>query len=224
LFDQFAAGLPATVGVAFSPVGDGQSPTVWGTWRQGPAWSTSKVPLVIAAYRREQRITGTMRAAIVESDNAAAESIWASLGDPATAAQAVQQILRESGDLTTTVESRKTRPGFTAFGQTVWSLGNQVRFVAGASRISENLPIFDLMGQIVEGHSWGMGRIPGALFKGGWGPSTSGKHLVRQMGVLPTSTGKIAVAIATEPDSGEFADGTEQLDQIADWLRDAHLR
>ena len=43
-----------------------------------------KVPLVIAALREEAppEVTDAMTAAITESDNAAAESIWASLGDP----------------------------------------------------------------------------------------------------------------------------------------------
>jgi beta-lactamase class A len=54
-----------------------------------------------------------MRAAITESDNAAAESVWEQLGDPTTAAQKVEQILQDSGD-PTTVESRKLRPEFTA--------------------------------------------------------------------------------------------------------------
>lgn len=221
-FTRFAAGLPAKVGIAFSPVGGGQNPTVLGDWAEGPAWSTSKVPVVIAAYRRQQppQITSTMRAAIVESDNAAAESVWASLGDPPTAAQQVQQILRESGDPATVVQSQKIRPEFTAFGQTIWSLDDQVRFLAGAFCNRENEPIFDLMGQIEAGQSWGIGGIADTVFKGGWGPSTSGQYLVRQMGVLSTPAGKVAVAIATQPESGQFGDGTQQLNEIATWLKE----
>jgi hypothetical protein len=221
-FRQFAAGLPAKVGIAFSAVGTGQVATVLGDWQEGPAWSTSKVPLVLAAYRKHQPplITDTMRAAITESDNAAAESIWASLGEPAIAAEQVQQILRENGDPTTTVESRKVRPEFTAFGQTIWSLANQVRFMASAFCDGENKQVFDLMGQIEANQSWGIGGIPDTLFKGGWGPSSSGKYLVRQFGVLTTPTGKVSVAIATEPESGQFAAGTQQLGELTKWLKD----
>ena len=70
-----------------------------------------------------------MVAAITESDNAAAESIWEGLGDPATAAAEVGKVLHDTGD-PTMVESRKLRPEYTAFGQTDWSLTNQAMFLA----------------------------------------------------------------------------------------------
>ena len=134
----------------------------WGDWQEGPAWSTSKVPLVIAAYRQGNppQVTGMMKAAITESDNAAAESLWEQLGDPAAAAQRVQQILQETGD-PTAIESRKLRPEFTAFGQTIWSLANQVRFTATAVCNSANDPIFKLMGQVEPNQTWGIGGIAG---------------------------------------------------------------
>ena len=56
----------------------------------------------------------------------------------------------------------------------------------------------------------------------GWGPSPSGKYLVRQFGVLTGPAGKVAVAIAAEPASGSFDDGTNDLGQVAKWLTD-HL-
>ncbi|MGO9156626.1 hypothetical protein [Mycobacterium sp.] len=56
-----------------------------------------------------------MTAAITESDNAAAESIWASLGDPVIAARKVEAVLRQTGDFTT-VQSQKVLPEFSAFG------------------------------------------------------------------------------------------------------------
>ena len=222
-FTQLQSRLDAKLGVVVSPVGTGQTAKNWGNWDQGPAWSTIKVPLVIAAYRQQdpQQVTDLMKAAITESDNAAAESLWAQLGDPATAAQRVQQVLQETGD-PTVVESRKLRPEFTAFGQTIWSLANQVRFIASAFCDSRNGPIFALMGRVVPGQSWGIGAIPATEFKGGWGPSPSGNYLVRQIGILSTATGKIAVAIAAEPASGQFTDGTKDLGEVAAWLTD-HL-
>ena len=222
-FTQLENSLHAKMGVAVSAVGNGQVPLMWGDWQEGPAWSTVKVPLVIAAYRQQkpQQVTDQMKAAITESDNAAAESLWEELGDPATAAQRVQQILLESGD-PTAVESRKLRPEFTAFGQTIWSLANQVRFTATAVCNSANDPIFKLMGQVEPNQTWGIGGIPASEFKGGWGPSPAGKYLVRQIGVLTTSAGKIAVATAAEPESGSFDDGTHDLGVVAKWLTD-HL-
>jgi hypothetical protein len=221
-FSQLATRLQAKMGIAISAVGDGQSPTAWGDWQEGPAWSTIKVPLVIAAYRhREPRqVTDLMKAAITESDNTAAESLWDQLGDPPAAAGQVQQVLRQTGDQTTTVQSRKVRPEFSAFGQTIWSLVNQTRFTASAFCDSENGPIFDLMGQVTPDQNWGIGKIEGTRFKGGWGPSPAGRYLVRQIGVLTTPAGKAAVAIAAEPASGSFDDGTRDLDEVARWLND----
>jgi beta-lactamase class A len=86
-FTQLENNLHAKMGIAVSAVANDQAPMTLGDWQEGPAWSTIKVPLVIAAYRQANppRVTDLMRAAITESDNAAAESLWAHLGDPATA-------------------------------------------------------------------------------------------------------------------------------------------
>ncbi len=54
------------------------------------------------------------------------------------------------------------------------------------------------MSQVAPNQTWGIGDIAGAEFKGGWGPSPSGKYLVRQIGVLTTPAGKVAVAIAAK--------------------------
>jgi hypothetical protein len=125
-FAQLQTRLHAVVGIAVSAVGDGQIPMTLGEWQTGPAWSTIKVPLIVAALREEQppTVTDAMTAAITESDTAAAESIWASLGDPGTAARKVDAVLRDTGD-PTTVQSQRVRPEFSAFGQTEWPLIDQ---------------------------------------------------------------------------------------------------
>ena len=220
-FAQLESKLHARMGIAIGAVGNGQAPITLGHWHDGPAWSTIKVPLVIAGYREEDppHITDEMTLAITESDNAAAESIWGRLGDPVTAAHKVEDVLRQTGD-PTIVQSQRVRPGFTAFGQTNWSLTNQVRFTSVAVCDSQNDPIFELMGHIDPDQSWGIGRIPDTQFKGGWGPSPSGRHLVRQIGILKASTGRVAVAVAAQPESGSFADGTHDLTKVANWLKD----
>jgi hypothetical protein len=226
-FAQLEARLQAVMGIAIAPVGDGQNPIRLGKWPSGPstvstpaspAWSTMKVPLVIAALREQHGLTDDMRAAITESDNAAAEKIWASLGDPVTAAHKVEQVLRDYGDPTTKVQSQKTRPEFTAFGQSDWSLENQVAFTSSAVCDSQNAPVFELMSHIEKGQVWGIGVISGSQFKGGWGPYPNDSYLVRQMGVLPTPHGMIAVAVAAQPRSGSFDDGVRDVTKIADWL------
>jgi hypothetical protein len=207
------------MGIAISAVGANPKQLVFGDWTSGPAWSTSKVPLTITALREENppTVTDSMRAAITESDNAAAESIWEGLGDPVKAAHKIEAVLAKYGD-PTTVEWRRLRPPFTAFGQTIWSLTNQARFTAAAVCDSGNAPIFTLMGQVESGQSWGLGIIADTRFKGGWGPSPTGSYLVRQLGVLKTPTGLTAVAVATEPASGSFSDGTQELTEVAKWL------
>ena len=222
-FARLETKLQAVVGIAVSPVGNGQAPIMLGDWQSGPAWSTIKVPLIIAALREENppTITDAMTAAITESDNAAAESIWASLGDPVTAARKVEAVLRQTGDFTT-VQSQKVLTEFSAFGQTDWSLTDQVRFTSVAFCNNANAPIFALMGRVVPDQKWGIGTVPDAQFKGGWGPLPPGGYLVRQLGVLPAPNGMIAVALAAQPASGTFDDGTAALNEMATWLA-AHL-
>jgi hypothetical protein len=218
-FARLEAKLHAVVGIAVSAVGARQAPIMLGDWQSGPAWSTIKVPLIIAALREENPpiVTDAMTAAITESDNAAAESIWATLGDPVTAAHKVEAVLRETGD-PTTVQSHKVRPEFSAFGQTDWSLTDQARFTSVALCDSANAPIFALMGRVEPDQRWGIGIVPDARFKGGWGPSPTGSYLVRQMGVLAAPNGRIAVALAAQPASGKFDDGTAALTKMAAWL------
>lgn len=211
--------LHGVIGMAIGAVGANPDPIVLGEWQTGPAWSTIKVPLAIAALREQDppAVTDAMKAAITQSDNAAAESIWEKLGDPVTAAHKVEAVLREAGD-PTIVQSQKVRPPFTAFGQTNWSLTDQVRFISAAVCQNRDAQIFTLMGQVEQGQQWGLGEIPNTQFKGGWGPSPAGNYLVRQIGVLHTPGGMTAVALAVTPGSGSFDDGTQELTEVATWL------
>ncbi|HEX9833290.1 MAG TPA: hypothetical protein VGA66_09440 [Mycobacterium sp.] len=220
-FASLAAELNAQVGIVVRPVGAGPTPVTGGEWTTGTAWSTIKVPLAIAGLRETEppETTDAMRAAITQSDNEAAESIWESLGDPETAATKVEAVLAEAG-APTAVESRKVRPEFTAFGQTAWSLSDQATFLSAAACDPRNQPIMDLMGHIAPDQSWGLGGIPGAKFKGGWGPSPDGGYLVRQFGVIPVNDGLAVVAVAVDPRSGAFDDGTQALTRIATWLQE----
>jgi hypothetical protein len=218
-FTKLEHTLNATMGIVISAVGTNPTQLMFGDWPTGPAWSTSKVPLMITALGQQNppTVTDSMTAAITKSDNAAAESIWEQLGDPVTAEHKVEAVLRRYGD-PTTVEWQKKRPEFTAFGQTIWSLSNQARFTAAAVCDQANAPIFTLMGQVEGDQSWGLGTIPDTQFKGGWGPSTTDSYLVRQLGVLKSPSGLTAVAVAAQPTSGAFSDGTHELTEVAKWL------
>lgn len=224
LTQQFAGFLESrssTDGIAVQPVGTESTPIVLGTWVEGPAWSTVKVPLAIAATRENPATTVSSEAAaaITESDNAAAEALWDSLGEPTTAAKKVEAVLAEVGSAPE-VQSQRIRPGFSAFGQTVWSIADQARFAAHLACDPNDGQVLELMGQITASQRWGLGNLSDARFKGGWGPGPTGGYLVRQFGIINTPRGSVAIAMAAQPRSGSFDDGIQQLDAMVGWLND----
>jgi hypothetical protein len=191
-FDNVSNGLPATVGIAIASAGG--RPVSLGTWSSGVAWSTIKVPLAIAALEDhlEDDNADLVFKTITQSDNAAAEKLWSRLGDSAT--QLVQSVIREAGDPTTVVESRRLRAEYTPFGQTRWSLADQARFAAGLSRVPGASRVIDLMGDLSADHCWGLAG-KGFAAKGGWGPGIADDYLVRQFGIV---SGTVGVALAAE--------------------------
>ncbi|WP_019973402.1 hypothetical protein [Mycobacterium sp. 141] len=219
LFDELRQSVGADIGLAVAPVQDPDRVLSLGDWKSGPAWSTIKVPLSLASLRDTgtNEVTGSIRAAITESDNSAAQSIWESLGDADTAKIKVESVLAEPGPAPQ-VQSVVTRPGFSAFGQTLWPLTDQARFLSVADCNPVDQPVLDLMADISSGQRWGLGTLEGARFKGGWGPGVDGGYLVRQYGVVRVASGDIAVAIAAVPESGSFSAGTAALGRIASWI------
>ncbi|WP_378732789.1 hypothetical protein [Nocardia brasiliensis] len=219
-FTQLQPKLGGQVGLAVMPVGGGRM-TIFGDWTSGIAWSTIKVPLAIAALRHDQDpgIFDVAEAAITVSDNGAAETLWESLGDGLEAAQAVQDVLDEGGDSTTGVAGPRTRLDYTAFGQTEWTLANQVRFASRLPCLPDTFRVTELMSEIIPDQAWGLGTLPGAAFKGGWGPDDdTGIYTVRQFGVVPTPSGMVAVALAAQADSGTYDDATAILSRLAGLL------
>lgn len=209
--------LPELTGIAIAPVGRPAEVTVLGELQTGVAWSTSKVPLAIAALRANPGATTQVRAAITQSDNEAAEALWEGLGGGESAASAVTDVLRQARDETTTVPATRLREGFTVFGQTQWDAANQARFAANLPCLADSSAVLGEMGSIVPEQRWGLGRIDGASFKGGWGPAdTHAGYLARQFGILPTPSGDVAVAVlADAPDLGA---AEKKLDAIAQTL------
>lgn len=214
-FDRIVASLPAGTGVAVAPVGSAQEPLVGGDLTSDVAWSTIKVPLALAAMRAAPDVGPAADRALTVSDNDAAETLWAALGGGAGAAAAVGAVLAEAGDPGTVVPSERLRPGYSIFGQTVWPLAGQARFGAGLACLADGPLVLEPMTRIDPSQRWGLGGIPGAAFKGGWGPTADGSgYLVRQFGLLPTPHGRVAVAVAAY--GGDFSGGTALLSQIAD--------
>ncbi|MGY1943476.1 serine hydrolase [Nocardia asiatica] len=214
-YAELAAGVRGKLGMAIMPVG-GEQVVTFGEWTSGPAWSTMKVPLTIAALRRNPGSSNfAASAAITQSDNAAADVLWQSLGTAQEAAQAVQAVLREGGDNKTVVPATRARSEHSAFGQAEWSLTDQVRFASRLPCLPQAERVTALMEQVVVSQRWGLGEFTGAEFKGGWGPDASGAYLVRQFGIINIPTGQIAIAIAVQPESGTFNDGMNVLDKLA---------
>ncbi|GAA1906938.1 hypothetical protein [Williamsia serinedens] len=183
------------------------------------AWSTIKVPLALAVARDgDSAMSTSIEAALTQSDNSAAEELWSSLGPPSTAAGRVGEILRDGGDSTTVVQSQRLRPGFTAFGQTSWSLPAQARWMAALPCLADANAVLDPMKRVIPSQQWGLGIADGAALKGGWGPDPSGTYLVRQMGILATGRGSTAIAISARADDGTFASGTQLVTSVARWL------
>lgn len=58
-FAELADSLPAEVGIASRPLGAHVPGVSMGVWSSGPAWSTAKVPLVLAALREQHELTVT---------------------------------------------------------------------------------------------------------------------------------------------------------------------
>jgi hypothetical protein len=220
-FDELSQGLPATVGLAIAAP-DGTSLVSLGTWSTGVAWSTVKVPLVIACLRAGVGSHESVAQTITQSDNAAAEELWSQLGDPGAAVRQVQAILRDAGDATTTVESQRLRPEYTAFGQTQWSLVRQAQFAARLPSIPDATPVVELMSNLCADHRWGLAAT-GFAAKGGWGPGIGDDYLVRQFAIVPTDAVHFGVALAAEADDGVFETGIGVLNDLADWLVDEAL-
>lgn len=225
--DGFAAleAAAGPVGIAVSPVGLGQPVEQLGSLQSGVAWSTSKVPVAMAAIAAGVANDGDLNAAITASDNAAATNLWNALGGGAQAAAATDEQLRAAGDESTSIESRTLRSGFTPFGQTNWALADQARFTAGMACTDTGGQVLGLMGDVIADHRWGFAAtgLP-AEIKGGWGPGTQpgsdGGSFDRQMGIVTIDGKPLAVTLASQPPDGSHGTGTSALTKLAQWVVD----
>jgi hypothetical protein len=217
-FARLAGTIPATIGIAYAPVGQNAAGTL-GTLQNGVAWSTIKVPLAIAGIHANLPNSQDLAArAVTASDNDAAEKLWSELGPAPQAAQQVQAVLRAGGDTGTAVESRRLRPEFSAFGQTQWPLARQAVFAAHLPCMPAAAPVVSLMKNTIPDQRWGLATV-NAPTKGGWGPGSGGGYLVRQFGIVGTPRGDVAVALAAEPNNGSFDSGVAALNQMTEWLK-----
>lgn len=233
-FDEFAATLNGEVGLAVATRGSRDAATA-GAVTGGSAWSTIKVPIALRVLQDaggpselDAATRGQIERAITASDNDAAAELFAGLGSRHggvdDAANAVTEVLRAAGDGSTVV-STQGRDGFSPYGQTEWSLAEQERFMAAL--VSDCLGnaasvdyLLELMGRVTS-DTWGLGSagVP-ARWKGGWGPGTDGRYLVRQMGVFDIGGRRLVLSIAARASDGQFASGQALASEVAGWVAD----
>lgn len=224
-FRSLESQLGGRSGVAISRVGLGQPVTQAGSFQSAVAWSTSKVPVAMAAVAAGTGTSQSLRQAITASDNAAAETLWNGLGGGQPAAAASDAQLRASGDSRTSTQATVLRSGFTAFGQTRWALTDQTTFTAGMPCTAPGREVLGLMTDTVPAQRWGLGSTSwSASLKGGWGPGAEpgedGGYIDRQMGILMHDGRQLAVSIMTQPASGSHEAGIANLNTIARWVVD----
>lgn len=114
----------------------------------------------------------------------------------------------------------KSFPGYTR-----WALDDQARFGAHLPCMAGADHIVSLMSSVAANQQWGVakvGRAQGATtaVKGGWGPvsDTQQGYIVRQLALITTNRGQVAVSMAAIPKTGSLTDGQKMLDQIGSWL------
>lgn len=240
-FNALAESMSASIGIAVAPLDSG-SPQRLGELQVGHAWSSVKVPILVALMQdrpgglsAEEQQWAT--AALTASDNEAAAALFDQLeqihGGLERASQAVQQVLAESGDTTTVVATAPPPSGaVSTYGQTEWSLDGSVAFyrALACDRLLDperSDYVLGLMEQVVPEQRWGLGEAGfppdvQVAFKAGWGPegSAGGPYLVRQSGILRRGNSGAVVTIMVEDSSGSFEAGVSDLNQIAAWLRE----
>lgn len=230
---QFAERFGDTAAVAVAPL-DGEPISATGDTRSPYAWSTAKVLIVAQTLKDAGGPEGLtadqvdlIERSLSASDNEAAAALHRQLEDShgglQGAADAMADLLRSAGD-TDTVISTVGRDSYSTYGQTLWRVDEQARFVAALVRgcvlpaAATDFLVEDL-GNVVEDQRWGLADAGSPAFKGGWGPDPDGQYLVRQLGVLRAGDGNdYAVAITARPGDGSFESGQQLLTDVAQWV------
>lgn len=173
------------------------------------AWSTIKVPIVLAAVDADADLADSdlVEATLRWSDNDTAWTLWKTLGStPEERAAAVEDVLVASGDTATKVKIAPNEP----YGATQWSLRHQARFMSNLRCLDNADAVLNYMGDVIDEQRWGLGELKNAEFKGGWGPDDDGTYQARQMGIVPVSDGRdVTIVLAANVESEEYREDAE---------------
>ena len=196
------------VGWATGALGGGPIES-FGERRAARAWSTMKVPVIVACITSGRADWHAIEEAITRSDNDAALRLWAQLDDGCAQVDAV---LRRAGDAETVLEREPDPRGWSPFGRTVWTLEAGATFYRALARgallaAADTERVLDAMGRVVPEQRWGLGQVPGIRFKGGWGPSEEpgGSYEVIQFGISGDSVLALSAVAADFESAQELA-------------------
>ncbi|QYH20066.1 hypothetical protein JKI95_03350 [Corynebacterium aquatimens] len=167
------------------------------------AYSTMKVPSAIAALRKDPGTYPDARAAVTRSDNDAAHRL-----NNVVSGRDLADVIAQAGSRTTNSAGWRM--------DTLWTTADQAQFASGVRCVPGHEPVLAMMGEIVPDQRWGLGRIPGARFKGGWADSPDG-FVARQFGLIPGPHGDVAVAI-TAVNRGGYQASVATLNELADGI------
>lgn len=219
--EKVGAQYGGSLGVA---IDDGTSKAQAGELTTGPAWSTIKVPIALAAAAKSTANPAQVTSALEASDNNAVAGLWSALGSPSQAAQETQDQIQALAKAPK-VLSQKARPEFSAYGQTQWPLADQAEFGFQVQCAAHADAVTAHMGKVAADQRYGLGQLSGAHYKPGWGPNESGQYLVREFGYVPGPKGSVGVSIAAQASDGTYASGQQMLTALAKQvgaLVDAH--
>jgi hypothetical protein len=212
---------------------DNTNTEAYGSLAGMAAWSTIKVPIVATLIRERNGVNNLgsqerqwAKAAIVESDNSAAAALYNRLGNNYSAARKVQRTLRIAGD-NVTIVSKRGRDGFSSYGQTRWSAVESSRFYKSLvrrevlSKTSTNFIINLMKASKPADQKWGLGSagFSDPAYKGGWGPKTNNKYLVRQTGIVKQGNKSYSITIIANPKNGSYQSGSEAVTKAARWIK-----
>ncbi|WP_297668137.1 hypothetical protein [uncultured Corynebacterium sp.] len=211
-----------------------EGPLHAGKLNEEGAWSTIKVPIAGAVEEKLRHaeahgqpapraaMEADMDAAIHHSDNDAAFRLWMYVGDGSdrTASYKVRDYMHRVGDPTNAAKQFEDGVYF-GFGAIKWKLTDQVKFMNGFRCMNGSDKVLERMGHIIPEHSYGLAKIKGAQFKGGWGPEPDGRFIYRQLGLVPGPDGEMTpVAIMVIPNDGFEPTAWEGVDALAKGLPD----
>ncbi|HIW90464.1 MAG TPA: hypothetical protein H9870_02190 [Candidatus Corynebacterium avicola] len=185
------------------------------------ALSSIKVPISIAAVQDAQvngqpveELQEDIEAAITVSDNDAALRLWEGLGDETEAAEKVSAVLHQGGDPTDALTARDD-DAYEGFGDIRWSLDHQVIFANRMACVNGSDMVTDAMGRLAEEHMGGLGQLPDARIKGGWGMTTDDQFILREFGLAGPAGSQVPLAVAVIPEDGTEATAREAVAEMA---------